>query len=95
MAAIRFMRRFVLNSLLKNSRLVAALMFVFGILVGSVVVGTAQAYQSRMIAARANLYSARANLNAAIADKAGHRAAAIDLVNQAIAQVNAGIAAGR
>jgi hypothetical protein len=84
-----------LNSLLKNSRLVAALMFVFGILVGSIAVGTAQAYQSRMVAARANLYSARANLNAAVADKAGHRVAAIKLVNQAIGEVNAGIAAAR
>jgi len=84
-----------LNSLRKNGRLVAALMFVFGILVGSIAVGTAQAYQNRMLAARANLYSARANLNAAMADKAGHRVKAIDLVNQAIGEVNAGIAAGR
>lgn len=84
-----------MNSLLKNGRLVAALMFVFGILVGSVVAGTAQAYQSRMIAARANLYAARTNLNAALADKGGHRANAINLVNQAIGEVNAGIAAGR
>ena len=84
-----------MNPVFKNGRLIAALMFVFGILVGSVVVGTAQAYQSRMVAARANLYAARTNLNAALADKGGHRAKAIDLVNQAIGEVNAGIAVGR
>ena len=48
-----------------------------------------------MVAARANLYAARTNLNAALADKGGHRAKAIDLVNQAIGEVNAGIAVGR
>jgi hypothetical protein len=78
-----------------KSRVLVALTFVFGIVIGSIAVAGATAYQSHMINARASLFQARAQLTAAMADKAGHRVAAINLVNQAIAQVNAGIVAGR
>ena len=50
--------------------------------------------QPHMQAALDALTSARNNLDKAEADKGGHRAKAIDLVKQAIAEVNAGITAG-
>jgi len=49
--------------------------------------------QPHMQAALDALKSARANLDKAEADKGGHRANALKLVNQAIDEVNAGIAA--
>jgi hypothetical protein len=68
--------------------------FAVGLFVGLVVTGTAWAYQSHMQNALSNLYAARTQLNSARSDKAGHRVSAIGLVNQAIGQVRAGIAAG-
>jgi len=50
--------------------------------------------QPHMQAALAALTSARNNLDKADADKGGHRAKAIDLIKQAIDEVNAGITAG-
>jgi hypothetical protein len=50
--------------------------------------------QPHMQAALGALTSARNNLDKAEADKGGHRAKAIDLVKQAIDEVNAGINAG-
>lgn len=50
--------------------------------------------QPHMRAALSNLENARRNLEQATADKGGHRARAIDLVNKAIDEVNKGIAAG-
>jgi hypothetical protein len=47
--------------------------------------------QPLMEAARADLIKARTELNLATRDKGGHRAKAVNLVNQAIGQVNAGI----
>jgi len=47
-----------------------------------------------MQAALDHLKSARKNLDKANADKGGHRAKAIALVNQAIDEVNLGISAG-
>jgi len=47
--------------------------------------------QPRMQAARADLQAARAQLRRATADKGGHRAKALEHVEAAIAQVNAGI----
>ena len=40
------------------------------------------------------LQSARSELNTAERDKGGHRTAAVNLVNQAITQVQAGMAVG-
>ena len=51
--------------------------------------------QPYMEAARADLMKAKSELQMATRDKAGHRAKALALVNQAIAQVNAGIAYAR
>lgn len=51
--------------------------------------------QPNMRAALDHLQNAKRNLQSATADKGGHRKNAIDLVNQAIAEVNRGIAAGK
>ena len=49
-------------------------------------------YQPHMRAALGSLQNARGQLLAATADKGGHRAKAIELVDAAINQVNLGIA---
>ena len=56
--------------------------------------GAAYAAQPRMRAALGYLQNAKAELQAAAADKGGHRLRAIELVNQAMGEVQAGIAAG-
>ncbi|MFC6127196.1 hypothetical protein [Mycolicibacterium llatzerense] len=57
--------------------------------------GVAAADQWRMFDARDSLQNAKSALQAAEPDKGGHRVAAINLVQQAIDQVNLGIQAGR
>lgn len=57
-------------------------------------IGFAQGGQPHMQNALTDLQAARAELQVAAHDKGGHRAAALNLVNQAIAQVDAGIAVG-
>lgn len=65
------------------------------LLLGAIIGGTAvAATQVHMHNALTDLQSAATQLEVATADKAGHRQNAIDLVNQAIHQVNMGIAAG-
>jgi hypothetical protein len=54
----------------------------------------AEADQPYMRAALANLRNAQSNLSEAAHNKSGHRANALNLVNQAIGEVSAGIAAG-
>ena len=56
--------------------------------------GTAYAVQTHMLNARDDLNNAVSELQAAIPDKGGHRVTAINLVNQAIDQVNQGIQFG-
>jgi hypothetical protein len=56
--------------------------------------GTAYAVQTHMLNARDDLNNAVNELNIALPDKGGHRVNAINLVNQAIGEVNAGIQAG-
>jgi hypothetical protein len=56
--------------------------------------GTAYAVQTHMFNARDDLNNAVNELNMAIPDKGGHRVNAINLVNQAIGEVNAGIQVG-
>jgi hypothetical protein len=56
--------------------------------------GTAYAVQGHMLNARDSLFGAKNELQQAEPDKGGHRVAAIDLVQQAIDQVNLGIQAG-
>lgn len=67
---------------------------VFALFFTAVGAGIVMAAQTHMINARADLQSALTQLNAASSDKAGHRVNAINLVNKALNQVNAGIAAG-
>ncbi|MUL48683.1 hypothetical protein FZI85_19245 [Mycobacterium sp. CBMA293] len=57
--------------------------------------GVAAADQWRMFDARDDLQNAKNALQAAEPDKGGHRVNAINLVQQAIDQVNWGIQAGR
>ncbi|HXW76378.1 MAG TPA: hypothetical protein VEJ20_03120 [Candidatus Eremiobacteraceae bacterium] len=56
--------------------------------------GAAFGYQGHMWAAKTALNNALHQLQVAEPDKAGHRDQAIGLVNQAITQVQQGIAAG-
>ncbi|WP_216899032.1 hypothetical protein [Nocardia alni] len=56
--------------------------------------GVAYAFQPHMLTARGDLQSAQGELQQAVPDKAGHRVAAANLVQQAINQVNLGIQAG-
>ena len=64
------------------------------VIAGGLMTGTAMAYQGHMFNALHALENADAQLQAAKPDKGGHRVNAINLVNQAIAEVNAGIAVG-
>ena len=64
-------------------------------LLGIVAIAGAVPDQPNMQAARGNLIAARNKLQRATADKGGHRANAIGLVNSAINEVNAGIAFDR
>ncbi|HEY3890178.1 MAG TPA: hypothetical protein VGL73_16500 [Caulobacteraceae bacterium] len=57
-------------------------------------IGFAQGGQPHMQNALGDLQAARGELNAALRDKGGHRTAAVNLVNQAIVQVQAGLAVG-
>jgi hypothetical protein len=72
----------------------AALRVVFAALFVAIGAGTALAVQSHMVTARGYLNSALSQLQLAEADKGGHRVNAINLVHQAIEQVNLGISAG-
>jgi len=67
---------------------------VFTLLTFGVIAGAAPD-QPYMRSARADLQTAKNQLQQATANKGGHRVKAIALVNQAIAQVNAGIAYDR
>ena len=69
----------------------AALAVVFAIFFSVIGAGTALAVQGHMLNARSDLNSALNELNAATANKGGYRANAINLVRQAITQVNLGI----
>jgi hypothetical protein len=65
------------------------------ILATGFVAGRATAAQPHMTAALDHLRAARASLEKADADKGGHRAAAIDLTDRAIQQVEEGIGYAR
>ncbi len=77
----------------KSNLRVAAIIAV-STLAGFVAGGTAMAYQGHMWNALHALQNADAQLQAASPDKGGHRVNAINLVNQAIGEVQAGIAVG-
>lgn len=74
-----------------QARIVSATLLLFGI----VAIAGAAGDQPNMQAARADLQTAKRELQLATPDKGGHRVNAISLVNQAIAEVNAGIAFDR
>jgi hypothetical protein len=67
-------------------------LFLSGAIVGSALTGVAVASQPHMVNALHDLQTAQTQLNAADADKGGHRNNALNLVAQAISQVQAGIA---
>lgn len=69
--------------------------FAAGLLLGLTTLTPAVPDQPFMRAARADLNTAKRQLQQATPDKGGHRVKAISLVNQALAQVNAGIAYDR
>ncbi len=59
------------------------------------IAGQLSAAQPHMQAALRHLRSAKSDLNRATADKGGHRARALELVDQAIAEVEHGISFDR
>jgi hypothetical protein len=77
---------------MKLSKLhVGALALVFAIFFALAGAVAEAAYQNHMVNARNYLQSALSELNTATANKGGYRASAINLVNQAIHDVNLGI----
>jgi hypothetical protein len=64
------------------------------LMAASFAAGIAIAAQPHMQNALHALRNSKAELEAALPDKAGHRVKAIELVDQAIAEVNSGIVAG-
>lgn len=78
----------------RMSRLRFALLTGGALIGGVLAAGTAFAVQGHMVNARADLNAAYHQLEIAIPDKAGHRVKAMNLIEDAIAEVNAGIAAG-
>ena len=77
-----------------SRRIVTALLLTL-IIAAGFVAGRATADQPHMQAALEHLRQARGSLDRATADKGGHRGKAIRLVNDAIAEVEAGIAYDR
>lgn len=67
------------------------LALVFALFFAALGAGTALAAQTYMLNARGDLQSALSNLENAQANKGGHRVNAINLVKQAINEVNLGI----
>jgi hypothetical protein len=57
----------------------------------AVTAGTAEAYQGNMERSLSSLYDALSELREASSNKGGHRVNAMNLIQQAITEVNAGI----
>ncbi len=70
-------------------------LFLTLILAAGFIAGQLSAAQPQMQSALTNLRQARTNLNRATSDKGGHRERALSLVNDAIDQVEKGIAYDR
>lgn len=70
---------------------IGALAVLFAMFFTALGAGTALAVQTHMLNARHDLQNALSELNLATADKGGYRVNAINLVQQAIHQVNLGI----
>jgi hypothetical protein len=78
---------------LSKARL-GALALLFALIFCAIGAGTALAVQGNMTSAKMHLNYALTDLNNAKPDKNGHRSNAIQLVKEAITQVNLGIQAG-
>ena len=74
-----------------NHGTIVLILICAGMLSGGYLVGLAAGTQPHMQAALEQLRAAKAELKAAEPDKGGHRVKAIALVNEAIAEVEAGI----
>jgi hypothetical protein len=72
-------------------RLQLAALVLVSALGGSLLTGTAMAYQDNMVAARGSLQNAYNYLNQAANNKGGHKQNAMGLIQQAIHEVNLGI----
>ncbi len=80
--------------ILRNAATRMTVIVAASMIAGGAMTGTAMAIQGHMWNARAALERAYNQLQLAAPDKAGHRVNAMGLVNQALGEVNAGIAAG-
>ena len=76
-----------------RDRLVKAIV-ILAVAGGAFAAGLAYAAQPHMEAALSALFTAQSELKVAEHNKGGHRVKALELVNSAIAQVQAGIASG-
>ena len=76
---------------MKSHRSILAALILVAALVGSFAAGRAHAAQTHMMAARNHLRAARQSLRDAMADKGGHRERAMELIDRAIGEVDAGI----
>jgi hypothetical protein len=72
-------------------RRILTILFVVVVLTTGFIAGRASADQPHMQAALDHLRAAKVELDAAVADKGGHRVKALALTKDAIAQVEAGI----
>jgi hypothetical protein len=81
----------MLDSKLSRRGLVATATGVAAIGLLGATAGTADAYQGNMERALSSLYNALGSLRESTANKGGHRAKAMELVGQAIAETQAGI----
>jgi hypothetical protein len=77
--------------MLRSKVKIGILAVLFALFFAGIGAGIGVAAQSHMINARNYLNSALSELEAAQADKGGHRANAINYVKNAISEVNAGI----
>ncbi|HLE24911.1 MAG TPA: hypothetical protein VI935_04585 [Thermodesulfobacteriota bacterium] len=76
-------------------RRILAVLIICALIVASFISGSVIADQPHMHSALDHLRAAREQLEQASPDKGGHRVKAINLVNEAIREVKAGIEAGR
>ncbi len=74
-----------------RQRLALAAAMVASGITGSILTGTAMAEQGNMVSARRALHQAYNYLQQATPDKGGHRENAMNLIQQAIVEVNRGI----
>ncbi|HLE24913.1 MAG TPA: hypothetical protein VI935_04595 [Thermodesulfobacteriota bacterium] len=74
-----------------SSRTIQTALLIGALFVVAFIAGRVTADQPHMRAALASLQVAQSELQQAIPDKGGHRVRALELVNQAIVEVQAGI----